>query len=282
MIPSAATYQIVDLRYADTDGNYTVQAAGPATIDSVSTTTTAACGRSSEDASLITLASVANVAAGRRYLLSNSKGQSEPVMVAGIDAGTLKVRAAAEPQRSYATGSTFKGLEISGTVPADLCDADTTFDARLAVIWTFTGVSPARVIEHLTLVRPAPSYATLDDLVSLDPSLATRGGPGADLATALAMAHRDLASDLRCAGLNPYTYNPGPLGADLVLYRAAWHVLKANTDDSAAERAKAYLARYMELRNNLTTGRDKAGVSEVYAPTGQAKAPDIRSLFYGI
>ena len=234
-IPSAATAELVDLRYSDTTANYTVAAAAPATIDSVSTTTTAACGRSSASPSLLALASVAGVSAGRSYLLSNASGQSEIVVATSVDAAAKTVRVQTEPQHKYPIGSTLRGLEVSFTVAAEVSNTDDNFDATLAVIWTFTGVSPSRVSERIELVRPAPSWATVAELVQLDPHLAQRGGPGLDLDVFLTVAHRDLADDLRMAGLDPYRHNPGPLGRSAVVYRAAYHALKASTDDAARD-----------------------------------------------
>lgn len=282
VIPSAATAEIVDLRYSDTSASYTVVAAAAATVDSVSTTTTAACGRGSTSPSLVTLTSVASVVAGRSYLLANASGQSEIVVATSVDAGAKTVRTQTEPKHAYPIGSTFRGLEVSTTVPADVCNTDDYFPALLAVVWTFTGVTPARVSERLELVRPSPSWASVAELVQLDPLLGQRAGPTTDLEVYLAVAHRDFADDLRMAGLDPYRHNPGPLGRSAVVYRAAWHALKASTDDAARERATAYLERYSEIRHSLSVGRDKPGVTEVDAATGQAAKPDVRSLFGGL
>lgn len=276
--PTAATLQLVDLRYADTDDNYSVSDAAAATIDAVSTTTTAACGRSSGAPSTITLTSVAGVSAGRRYLLSNLTGQSEIVTVVSVASGPKTALALNEPQHAYPIGSTFTGLEVSGSVAADVANTDDYFDASLAAIWSFTGVDPARVMERVELVRPQPSWATIDDMVRLEPGLTTRN---ADLASALAQAHFDYALDLRGAGLNPYTYSGGELARGAVVYLACYHALKSREEDAIRERATRHLERYKELRLQLTVGRDKAGVTEIEKSTGAAKSPDIRSLFSG-
>lgn len=277
--PSAATLQLVDLRYADDNESYSVADAAAATIDTVSTTTTAACGRSSAAPSTITLTTVAGVSAGRRYLISNAAGQSEIVTAVSINAGPKTVLALAEPQHAYPSGATFQGLEVSGSVAADVANTDDIFEANLAAIWTFTGVEPTRVVERVELVRPQPSWVAIDDLVRLEPGLTTRN---ADLASALAQAHLDFALDLRGAGLNPYTYNPGELGRGACTYLGAYHALKSREEDNARERATRHLERYRELRLQLVVGRDKAGVVETDKSTGAAKAPDIRSLFSGL
>jgi len=276
--PSAATLQLVDLRYADDNESYSVADAAAATIDAVSTTTTAACGRSSGAPSTITLTTVAGVSAGRRYLISNATGQSEIVTVTAVNAGPKTVLALNEPQHAYPSGATFQGLEVSGTVAADVANTDDYFDANLAVIWTFTGVEPARVVERVELVRPQPSWATMDDLVRLEPGLTSRN---ADLASALSQAHFDYALDLRGAGLNPYTYSGGELARGAVVYLACYHALKSREEDAVRERATRHLERYRELRLQLVVGKDKAGVIELDKVTGAAKSPDIRSLFSG-
>lgn len=277
--PSAATLQLVDLRYADDNESYSVADAAAATIDTMSTTTTAACGRSSAAPSTITLTSVAGVSAGRRYLISNAAGQSEVVTVTAVNAGPKTVLALNEPQHAYPSGATFQGVEVSGSVAADVANTDTYFDASLAAIWTFTGVEPARVVDRVELVRPQPSWATQDDLVRLEPGLTTRN---ADLVSALAQAHFDYALDLRGAGLNPYTYSGGELARGAVTYLAAYHALKTREEDAARERATQHRDRYRELRLQLIVGKDKVGVIELDKATGSAKAPDIRSLFSGL
>jgi hypothetical protein len=278
--PTAATLQLVDLRYSDTDANYSVSAAAAATIDAVSTTTTAVAGRSSSDAAKValTLTSVAGVSAGRRYLLTNLVGQSEIVTVVSVAAGPKTVQPLNEPQYGYPIGSTFTGLEISGSVAADVANTDDYFDASLAAIWTFTGVEPARVMDRVELVRPQPSWATQDDMVRLEPGLTTRN---CDLVSALAQAHFDYSLDLRGAGLNPYTYSGGELARGAVVFLACYHVLKIRDEDAARERATRYYDRYKELRLQLIVGRDKVGVTETDKATGAAKSPDVRSLFSG-
>lgn len=277
--PTSATFQLVDKRYSDTDGNYTLVAPTAATVDALSTTTTAACGRSTDSPSVITLTSVAGVTAGRRYLLTNSSGQSETITVVSVQAGAKTVLPNSEPQYHYPIGSTFTGLEVSASVPSAVCNEDNNFDARLFVIWTFVGASPSRVLERLELVRPQPSWATLEDMLRLEPNLTTRN---TDLVNALAQAHFDFSLDLRAAGLNPYTHNPGPLGTGAVTYLACYHVLKDRKEDGARERATEHLKRYDYLRLQLTVGRDKAGVSEVDKATGVDKPIDIRSYFGGL
>ena len=276
--PSAATMQLVDQRYGDNDANRIVAAAAPATLDPVDTTTTADTGRGSADSSLVTLSTVASIEVGRRYLLASASGPGEEVTVISVNATAKTVRLLTPPKApsGYATGATFKGLEWSATVAAPVADTDTYFDARLAAIWTFTAVTPARVIERVELVRPRPSWATLADVLRLEPGLS---GRSAELETCLAMAHDDLETDLRMAGLNPYTFDPGPLGRQAVMYLAAFHALKDHENDAAQERAKMYFARYTQIVTNLTVGRDKAGVTEVDAASGAAEPIDTRSLF---
>lgn len=277
--PSAATIQIVDLRYPDTSDQYEVAAAVAATVDAVSTTTTAACGRSSAAPSQVTLSSVAGVAVGKRYLITNDRGESEIITAAAIDAPDKTVRAYTEPRYKYPIGSTFVGLEVSGTVAADVINDDEYLSANLHAIWTFTGVSPARVMERISIVRPLPAWATSDDVLQLEPQLGSRN---AELSTALAMAHRDFATDLRLAGLDPATHRAGELGREAVTYRAAFHVLKTSPTQDIVDRSKLYDDRYRELRTGITVGRDKAGVTEINALTGAAEPVDIRSLFSGL
>lgn len=278
--PSSATFQLVDARYSDTDSNYTLVAPTAATVDALSTATTTACGRSTDHPSVITLDSVAGVTPGRRYLLTNPSGQSEMVTVVSVQAGPKTVLPNSEPHYNYPIGSTFTGLEVSAAVPSAIVNDDDYFDARLFVVWTFVGVSPSRFRERLELVRPQPSWATVEDMLRLEQGLSAT--QGTSLVTALGQAHFDFFLDLRAAGLNPYTHNPGPLGTGAVTYLACYHVLKDRADEGARERATAHLKRYDYLRLQLVVGKDKAGVSEVNVTTGADKPLDIRSYFGGL
>lgn len=277
--PSAATLQLVDLRYGDSDAARIVVAETAATVDAVNTTTTAACGRSATHPSLITLASVASIAAGRRYLLRNASGQFDLVTAVDVATGPKTVRALTEPLHPFPTNSTFQGIEISATIPDTVADDEESFDAHLRVIWTFTGVEPARVIETVRVVRPPPSWLTVDDLLRLEPFLANRM---ADLESAVAQAHQDISTDLLAAGIDPHTHDPGQIGRNAAVYRAAYLALMAQDDDAARERAEKHLSRYRWLCTNLTVGCDKPGVSEVDPRTGARKPVDIRSLFSGL
>jgi hypothetical protein len=277
--PSAATFQIVDLRYSDTDANYSVTAPAAASIDAVNTTTTAACGRSSSAPSLITLTTVASVAAGRRYLLRNASGQHDLVTAVDVATTPKTVRALTEPLHSFPTASTFQGIEVTATVPDTIADDDEYFGAELRVLWTFTGVDPARVIETIRVVRPPPSWLTVDDLLRLEPFLANRMS---DLESAVAQAHQDIGADLRSAGIDPHTHDPGEVGRNAAVYRAAYLALMGQENDAARERAASHLSRYRWLSTNLSVGRDKPGVTQVDPATGSRLAPDIRSLFSGL
>lgn len=280
VVPTSATYTIVDRRYGDTDAAYIVVSSTAATLDAVSTTLTAKSGRSSVDPSLLTLASVVGIVEGRRYLLANATGERELVTVRAVQAATHTVRLASEPEHGYPTGSTLRGLELAATFPALAANDEQSLSARFAIIWTFVGVDVAPMVETIELVRPqAAPYATLADLVAFDSTLSTKQASRLDLSTCIAVATRQYMTDLRLAGIDPTSHYAGEIGTDAIIHLAGYHALKSDQDEVSVRKAEAYLTRYNELRAALSSGKDKPGVSDIDKQSGAEKAPSWRSLW---
>ena len=113
--PSSVTSVSV-YRSEDDDTNTALSAVGSPSIESVSTTTTAAAGYDQTDQKAIPLTSVTSVAAGRTYLLAATTGETAWVPVTAIS--SLTVYSRTPLTSAFASGSTFASTRISATVDA--------------------------------------------------------------------------------------------------------------------------------------------------------------------
>lgn len=277
VVVAACSFEVCDLRHPATSAAH-VLASGSATLDSVSTTLAAAAGKGTADPRALTVTSATGIAVGRRYL-AVSGGKSEVVRIDAVSGTTLRL--VGDLPTYFASGSSFLGLEVSATIPAEVC-ADVNFlgESLLAIRWLPTG-APA-FIEPVFVERQAPAQlVTPDELVSFDPGLSTYASGGAStmsLAAACAEAQTDLNVDLLAAGCDDAQILTGPIGRRAVLALGAWHLLKHSTDPSAVSRAERYHARYQELRASLLVGLDKAKTRRLDEQNA-AKPRDVRSYF---
>lgn len=274
VVVASATYAILDMRYGADDGAHTL-ASGAATIDSVSTTLSAAAGRGQPDPRALSVASATGIVAGRRYLLTIG-GRSELVKVEAVSGTTLRL-AATLPQY-FAAGATLSGVELVAPLSADVTGEDDYLGEHvLAVQWTPDGLQPWIESIYLERVGPAPLLSP-EAVLELDPTLASYAGEGNTVAAALRQAMDDWSVDMLAAGIEDSQILAGPIGRSAVLYRAAYHVIKHSSDTSAVSRAEAYAARYQELRAALLNGAEKKKVAQVNED-GAKQRIDVRSLF---
>lgn len=278
---TSATYEIIDTRYGvDSDEHVVVAAGTAATVDATSTTLTARAGRGAADRRALTLTSTAGVATGHQFILTSPAGAVELVRVADVVSATV-LRTAAEIRGDYAAGSTFKGIEVSATFPADpAADEDNLDSDAFVVVWTMPGLPPIR--ESVFVERGEEGQlATLDDLAELDPHIPLAGGDRVSPAAALARAHKDFRVDLQLAAINESDLLAGPIGRDAVCYRAA-ELCFSHGDDPVSERkAKSYGARYQELRAAIVVGALKPQVVALDKSDETAKRTSPAMLFYG-
>ncbi len=119
-----------------------------ATLDSVSTTLSAAAGVSQTNRKSLTLTSGTGVTVRRRYLLTNASGQREVVVVASVS-GTAAT-AERDLAYDYASGATFIGLRHSFTINA-------TFIQTESKINVYASPSFASTVSNITSTL-APPY----------------------------------------------------------------------------------------------------------------------------
>lgn len=281
VVVASATYAVLDSRYGvDSDEHVVVAAGTAATVDAVSTTLTARAGRVAADRHAVTLTSTAGVVVGHQYAVTSPAGNVELVRVVAVVSATV-LRTAAEIRGDFATGSTFKGIEVSGTFPADPAADEDNLDAEAyVVVWTIPGLPPLR--ESVFIERGEEGQlATLDDLAELDPHIPLAGGDRVSPATALARAHKDFRVDLMLAGVSEADLLTGPIGRDAVCYRAA-ELCFAHGDDPVSERkATQYRERYQELRAAIVVGVKKPQVVALDKSDETTQPVNPAILFYG-
>lgn len=274
VIVASADYAIIDLRYVAASDDH-VLASGAATVDSVSTTISAAAGRGAADTRALTVASAAGISAGRRYLLT-SGGRSELVKVEAVS-GTTVVLQAALPFY-FAAASTFRGVELVAAVAAEVtADDDFLGQNYLAVRWEPLGLLPYQEQVFLERVAPTP-LLTPDALLNFDASLASYASDGMTPAQALSNGASDFEVDMLARDIDSAHIMAGPVGRWAVIHMAAWHMLKHSSDTSAVERATRYHARYQELIAQITIGAEKAKVVQTTADN-TVKTGNVNGIF---
>lgn len=278
---ASGTYSILDTRYGvDSDEHEVVAAGTAATVDATSTTLIARAGRVAADRRAITLTSTTGVTAGHQYIVTNPAGAVELVRIDAVVSATV-LRTATEVRGDFATGSTFKGIEVTGTFPADpAADEDNLDQESFLVVWTLPGLPPLR--ESVFVERGEEGLlATLDDLTELDPMIPLAGGDRVSPATALARAHKDFRTDLQLADVSEADLLTGPIGRDAVTYRAAFLVFQHGDDPVSERKAKGYEARYQQLLNGIIVGAKKPGVVALDKREESAQASNPATLLWG-
>ena len=278
---ASGTYSILDTRYGvDSDEHEVVAAGTAATVDATSTTLTARAGRVAADRRALTLTSTTGVTAGHQYIVTNPAGAVELVRIDAVVSATV-LRIATEVRGDFATGSTFKGIEVTGTFPADpAADEDNLDQESFLVVWTLPGLPPLR--ESVFVERGEEGLlATLDDLTELDPMIPLAGGDRVSPATALARAHKDFRTDLQLADVSEADLLTGPIGRDAVTYRAAFLVFQHGDDPVSERKAKGYEARYQQLLNGIIVGAKKPGVVALDKREESAQASNPATLLWG-
>lgn len=278
---ASGTYSILDTRYGvDSDEHEVVAAGTAATVDATSTTLTARAGRAAADRRALTLTSTTGVTTGHQYIITSPSGAVELVRIDAVVSATV-LRAASEIRGDFATGSTFKGIEVTGTFPADpAADEDNLDQESFLVVWTLPGLPPLR--ESVFVERGEEGLlATLDDLTELDPMIPLAGGDRVSPATALARAHKDFRTDLQLADVSEADLLTGPIGRDAVTYRAAFLVFQHGDDPVSERKAKGYEARYQQLLNGIIVGAKKPGVVALDKREESAQASNPATLLWG-
>lgn len=215
-VPSSATYSI----WEGGDGNDDAASfTGAVTADSVSTTLAAAAGWWAQSSRrTLEVASGTGITVGRRYRLANAAGAYEDVTVVGVDGVDITLEH--DLSFDYATGSTFRGLRLSFTVPAGLVNDEIQINDESnpwRVLWEYTaGGVTCRHWLLLDVLRQVPQTSVgEDDLFSAWLDLEYQMGPD-QRRRVLAEAHETVDADLRGYRIDPVELAPGGMRSRLI------------------------------------------------------------------
>lgn len=283
---ASANYEIVDLRHAVTSAERVVQASAAATLDAVNTTITATAGAQTADPRRLTVASATGITVGRRYLLTHATtGRSEPVRVSSVTGLVLLL---AEPvAASYASGATFRGLEIAGTFPALAADDSSAFDnggGPYLVGWTYAAGGATVTHEEVIFVERSASRcpATEADVRERYPEIGPSAvGGAANVPAFLHAAWLAVRADLVSRGIDGEDHKPALL-VDVVCAVTAARIARYSST-AASDRTEEWAdladrldARARDLLNAISRGVDRPGTVRVDRET--ATAPPGQSL----
>lgn len=278
-VATSCTYRIVDLRKSEDDPEREIVASTNATIDSTSTTTTAACGLGTANERKIPVTATAGFTQGRRYLLTSSDGIRELVLIEAISTNSyVMVR---DPiSRQFASSSTLRGVEVSGTFPLSEANDEEEIErgdgGPYAVDWSWD-VDPSPRREFVWLIRqPDSLLISTEDLFALEPSIASTSGKRYKPETAIRQAATEIRAWCQAHQIDPDNFHGGTMLRLAVTYRAAWHCVRQLDGPGNNERAQELKDESQKYLDSITIGQPpeksvKTNPSTDTAPGGTSK-----------
>ncbi len=265
VIPTSATHTILDLRVPETGTDREIVASTASTVDSASTTLSAAAGAGTSDRRLLSAVDASGFSEDHKYLLTDATtGRRKLVDVAWISSNSIYLR---QPLvDGFASGSALAGIEVTSTFPAaEAADDDSLDDGggpyALDLVWV--GVDPPNQREIVFVERtPENLYAvTLDQCEMLSPSLRKKLVNHDNAAEQfLDQAHSDWRAELAALGLNPSDYYGAENHREYIKARWAMHGhrylpggegdFNDRLADSFERRARVLLNTFMAGGNN--------------------------------
>lgn len=279
---SSATFTIQDLtRDEDASDRVIGTADSAATLDSYSQSTTAAAGPAQTDPRKVSV-STSGITVGNVYQLTDTTdGVTQYVTVAGTGSGYVKL--AAPLMRSYGSGSTLAGVQLSASFP-DATAANEDFineDRPLAIRWEYTLFGRKRIHDQqVRIVRRTNSdvdEARIEEWVKSDwPDLYKEMPDDQDaLRRWIRSAYRRVEARMLSANTDPTKFMAGPQGNELIYLRTLLHMAdqglhpaSRDPDLFREERKREYAAAWNELMGG-TPGKNTADIqNDTNAATG--------------
>lgn len=277
---ASANYTIVDLTRGESDPDRTIVASTAATVDSATEATTAAAGPGTTDAKAISVASTAGFEVGHVYQIVGG-GHSELFTLDAIVANT-SLTATQDLRYDYATSSTVRGVEISGTFPqaeaADESDMESG-GGPYGVVWDYTiaGRDYAPLEEIYVLRYSTQPVITETDVMRAWPLANSLNRDRFSVRDAIAVASEDYIARLQASNKRPELFKNNNVSRVAVRYLAISYLKEWRKE---FEEAKDYHERYDRLMNDLTTGQYPVGTVQVEQSTNTADRDTERS--YGM
>jgi len=260
-VVSSATYGIDNMPYATEEASRTITAHGTAaTVDTASTTTTAACG-AGVNFREIPLTATTNFAEGKHYIIQEQSagGRRELVFAEELDTSNKKIFLRHGLTREFSSGAYVKGCEVSTSFPAAIANDEDWMDrggGPFAITWVASvGGVTEDWREFIWLVRKSPIVPiTIEDVYEIDQTLPDALGKRVKPENLLMAAFKDYSALLRAHGEDE-NYIHSENGLRALAYRAAWHARINMTDEHSERKAELWLIEWKKLTADLTTGR---------------------------
>jgi hypothetical protein len=281
--PSAATAKIVDLAFSDAadDADRIILATSAATVDTLSTTTSAATGPRSADPRKVPVASAAGFAAGRHYAIT-AAGQAEAFEVDRIDGTNIYARH--ELRGTYTTSAAVTGLRVTATFPSTRANDADEIDRRTiyGVDWVFTGTTGPAYVRTLVRIerRARAPRASLPDLFLIDPRFAAASHDATRLESHLQQADREITARLMWRRTEVSNTDDGEVGKQAVAWRAA-ELAYRHLGDEFEQRATDAAAQAKEWLNMLMSGHKADDQVETSRPNDRVM-PRRRAAMPGV
>lgn len=271
-IPASATYSIVRLWEHEDSAERVVVASTAATIDSASTTLTAAAGPAQANPRMLAVTSSASFVAGHRYLLRDGE-LFELVEVEATD--TAQVLLKHELRHDYTTSGTLLGIELPGTFPSAAAADESDLEAGggpYGVIWAYTLSSvPTYTLEEAWVVRyTTQPLITTADLLRRWPRVSEMCKGRWNPEDLIAAATEDFLADVEEAGRDPHYIRHSTVTTVCVADRALEKLLRLTDTESNVAHAEVLRQDYERRVRNLLTGAAPKRTAEVSQSTGTA------------
>lgn len=262
LLPVSATYEIFHF-----DGDQDVASAA-ATVDAASQATTAGVGRGYTSRRIVEVADTSAFAAGSHYALTSTAGEQLLVKVALVVSAT-QLKLSANVRGAFPIGSTIRGVEVSGTVPAAICDNEDHTGHRFLAEWKVTHADGVEVFRELLEVVSADgdTLALTTDVERLDGTAANLNNRRDKVERALAQAHDDFWRKAKARGIVQDGFHPGANGKAWVTYRAAYLLRVEMGQERDMTIAEMHKAEYDTIMQDLTQGSDVAIVTRLDEPS---------------
>lgn len=283
---SSATYAIEDLTESDDSAaRFLVAAATAATVDSYNQTLSAAAGPGEADPRLVTITAGVAPTVGRRYVLESADGRSE--LVTCVGGTTTTVRLLAPLSGRFASGSTIRGVQVSGTFPSAAAADEDRFesDEPCRITWTYMMRGLVWVVDELVRLTRSRAEARhiADVCAALQEGwaeLVMQASPtSSTLEQIVRYSARRLDGRLRSKRIEPAEFFSGAQGFDVLLQRSVLHMAdlgffpKSRNPDAFREEQRKEFAL---LWDGLTTGTTGQGTTDVDRVTDTAAAGPSR------
>lgn len=255
---ATCSYTIVDTTEGTTSSSREVVASTAATLDTVSTTTSAAAGRSEANASQAPLNDATGFVEGRTYLISslNDDGLREAFTAKSVNSTSNVVTATRPLGEAYATGALVRGVEFSATFPALVADDEDLAlqDGRQYEIrWSYTIDGRDHVIAQpidIQRTRVIP-WASPEDLFRRARDIQSRVKPQ-DIWDKLQAATEHVIGEIEGSGHHAETFRGTTPATLAVIFDAIYMLLEDTGSERDRDRAANYRDRYKAQIHKVT------------------------------